>query len=459
MMRNRYVAALAAVIAPFVTSGQALAACDQPSGVNNVTVNCTGTTSVLGPAFGNGTETGATINLAPNAVLQSNDSIAINILQGTLNNSVGAVVSGAAEGIDATILTVNNAGTITASDGSKAIGAIVGDTITVTNAATGLISSAGANSTGSTVENRGFGVIANTAIVDNSGTIFGVGGGITGGTTLDVTNRAGGQIIGGADGVFGANAVSGGNVTVNNAGTIMAIGFNAQAIEASTLTLNNSGVISVTDSVGEGSAVGALNAIINNSGTISARGAGVDVVNTLVLTNSGTILGTGPGSTGLVGVTRLELINQAGGLITADHHGAGTLTTGVANITNSGTITVTGQGAAGNDHTAAIFGGDVTVNNTATGVISATGPGGGLSGTAAISVTNAHVTNDGRIIGTNTVDSFGILLSSARSRTTAPASFPAPVRSGSSATARASPSSTPAPSPATRVARTASRSC
>jgi uncharacterized protein with beta-barrel porin domain len=364
-----YAAALAAVIAPFVMPGQAHAGCDQPNGVNNVTVNCTGTTS---PGFGVGTETGVTINVAPNAQILS-PAVAISILQGTVNNGVGALINGDQAGIGGgvgpIVLTVNNSGEILTHSISS-IAAIAGDRVTVTN--TGSISGL----TGS-VGIQG----ATSATVDNSGGISGDFAGIDGGV-VNVTNRASGVIT------SGVNAVAGDTVTINNDGVILSSTGNAVTVRG--------GVGKITNTA---------------SGLIEAHAGpgilGIGVATTLSIDNAGTISSADNDHVAIF-APGLNLTNRAGGLITAGLAGAGGNT---ANITNSGTITVTSQAVPGFNPPAAIFGGDVTVNNTATGIISATGPS-GVSGPSAISVTTAHVTNDGQIIGTNTVDSTGIILGS-----------------------------------------------
>jgi hypothetical protein len=312
----------------------------------------------------------------------------------------------------------------------------------VTNTSTGIIAGNGGLLVAGNGELPGaFGISGSTsATVDNSGVIFGTSVAIVG-AAVDVTNRANGliQSVGSPGSAAISAAIGGVTVTVRNAGVIKGTGsvggdgiqidgvgnitntasglitgtgtgiFNEDGIFADGFTtVDNAGTISGTDGDSFGIFTnGAAN--INNTGIISATGTGTAVHGSnLAVTNSGTI--SAPGGSGVVAGFNLELTNKAGGLITADHSGAGANL--VASIANSGTITVTGQGAAGNDLAAAIFGSDVTVNNTASGVISATGPGGGPSGTAAINVNSAHVTNDGRIEGTNAVDSFGILLGS-----------------------------------------------
>jgi hypothetical protein len=225
-MTRKYAAALVAVIAPFVMAGQALAGCDQPSGVNNVTVNCTGTTN---SGFELGTETGVTINVAPNAQVLFPGQTAISILDGTVNNGAGALISGDPFAISASgaLLTVNNSGTIRTEGSVNSRGAILGDRVTVTNTSTGIIAGNGGLLVAGNGELPGaFGISGSTsATVDNSGVIFGTSVAIVG-AAVDVTNRANGliQSVGSPGSAAISAAIGGVTVTVRNAGVIKGTG-------------------------------------------------------------------------------------------------------------------------------------------------------------------------------------------------------------------------------------------
>ena len=244
----------------------ALAACTPTAGAGTpaagTTVTCSGTTTDqnggAGAGYGDGSQTGITINVPPGASVTgtANDGLFIGD-----NN------------------TVNNAGTV---EGQGGNGITAGVNLIVNNAATGVIGGPGS------------GITADSATITNDGTIagtsccaFGIGL-ITRGT---IVNHG---TISATDG--GLAIFAGTDITVANTGTI--IGGMAGVLSSGTGTIVNSVTIAATDPNGAAVVINGAG-IITNTGTITAPGAfGAGVVmGSGTLTNRGTIAG---GDTGVV---------------------------------------------------------------------------------------------------------------------------------------------------------------
>lgn len=256
--------AVALSFAPMVIPHHAQAACAPAAPVSNTIVTCTGTTVNANGTngYGTNTDTGNTYNIL-----------------------TGASVTGSDNGITFVNGTVNNFGSITATN-ATADGIFAADSVTLNN-------NAGA-------------------------AIFGQDIGIR--AVKNVTLNNAGVVSGGTYGI------SGGNVTVNNAGTVAG---GLRAIAASDAIVNNSGSITSEDT-----AISAGSVNLTNTGSIV--GAFGVLAGTLVLNNSGTIKGGDtPFGFGVDGVN--SQIFNSGTIVGA----TGIISDGAAAITNAGTITGT----------------------------------------------------------------------------------------------------------------------
>ncbi|NVO16656.1 MAG: autotransporter domain-containing protein [Rhodoplanes sp.] len=398
-----------------VADRPAHAICSPPTG-DGVAVTCTGTTTDQGPGsntgYGGGTQTGVTIAVQSGASV-TGTSIGVDVGVGNTITNAGTITTGGS-GIGnlyainaAGDLTVVNSGTIgrvdlvIPSNTDQAGINISGGTLVVTNTAAGVIQGVTA------IQAAGS---PSTMTVSNSGLISGVvGGGGTGifGDTVNLTNTATGTIT--ADGY----AISANTATIENYGTISAAvpGSGGTAISANALTLTNyaSGTITADYTAVSGSQSPVLT--VTNYGTISATGPGGTAIfgNQVDVTNSGSITGTGSGGAAIFTYTG-SVTNTASGVIAGDAQAiasfgdmtvvnAGSITAnGVAiqvlgntTVTNSGTIA---GGASFGAGVATI--GPLTLTNTATGVI---------SGDYAVSAGDySTIVNAGTIAGTT----FGI---------------------------------------------------
>jgi hypothetical protein len=219
--------ALTLSLAPMVMMDRAQAACAPTAPVSNTIVTCAGTTINANGTngFGTNTDTGNTYNVLG-----------------------GASVTGSDNGITFIRGTVNNSGSIAATNAA-------GDAIFATDSVT-LINNAGASITGT----------------DNGVHAF-----------FGATIRNAGAIAGGHFGIDISNGVTDGDATISNSGSITSgdIGIVGRA-----LVIDNSGSIVATNQ-----GVTALNATVTNSGTMTTAGFTFNVVN-LNLVNTGSIAGT-----------------------------------------------------------------------------------------------------------------------------------------------------------------------
>ena len=379
LKRKNFAGALAALAVPVTTvtlTGHANAACTPAAPVNNTMVTCAGATNNQNdPAgYGTRTENGLTINVDSGASV-TGTRFGLFLDGDTASNTVNnlGTISGADQGILAERATINNFGTIT----SPTNRGIEVDSITLTNNASATISGV-------------IGMSVRHADITNLGTITGTQNGIE---TTDGTINNLGTISG--LGLFGV-AVNIPQGSITNSGLIQAPGAQATGIQSldtsSVLSLSNlvSGVVSAGKF-----GINAITANISNAGTITATGADGAAVNatTATITNSGTIVSAGANTRAIDTTGDANVTNNTGGTISGRLAGiqataavtvnnaqgalietteptfiANTIFGSTVSVQNSGTIRSLGGSASG------IVAGDggLTVNNTSTGVISAT---------------------------------------------------------------------------------------
>src|SRR5581483_11623693 len=243
---------------------------------------------------------------------------------------------------------------------------------------------------------RGIDAGGNATIINHStGSIAGLGLGITTSSSANVTND-GGTIQ--ATGVAGAGIQATGNATVvnnfnvtdNKIGSITGVAFGIDAASAN--VTNNGGVIQATDASGTGIKVTDTATVTNNVngtsiGQISGILFGIDATNATV-TNNGKIESLGGTA---IRATGTATVSNTGdgittGVISGNLFG---IDTGTVNVTaNTGLIEATGANG-----TAISAVNDATVTGNA-GTIRATG----LNGIAINAGTDATVTNSGKIL-------------------------------------------------------------
>ncbi|MGY8666640.1 autotransporter domain-containing protein [Bradyrhizobium sp. UFLA05-109] len=344
---------LAAVV--MLPSGEAAAACVQSGNA----VTCSGASST---GFGTGVESNLSVTVQSGAAISVGASeVAIKLDSGNTVVNSGAISStgASAAGIRLTGSgnTVSNSGTITLTgDGSYGIG--VNSTNTIQNSGTitigangyGVYLGSGNNFTNSGTINVGSssaGVYAlyNNNTVINNGTIVTDSIGIQGtGDNNAFTNA--GTISLGAPGSIGMFVSSTGNV-LTNTGTISSGSASSYGIAADGggNTILNSGVITVGSSTSINSTgVYLLNSsVLTNSGTITAVDTGgIGVMlwsNGNTVTNNGTISAPGNGGVAIEFVGNGNTIVNSG-TIRGGQNGFSLFTFGAANntITNNGTL-------------------------------------------------------------------------------------------------------------------------
>jgi uncharacterized protein with beta-barrel porin domain len=312
------------------TPSAAFAACSPLSG-NNVTVTCTGPVFNQGPGAGTGygdsTQDGLALTVQSGAsVIGPTTGIDVNN-NDTINNFGTINGSGNLFGINGNgQLTVNNSGSIGIP--TEVAGINAGSPgLMVTNNAGGVIHG------GTAIQGAGL-LGVGTATVVNFGLIQGRQIGIDGGSGFaDVTNNAGGTITAN----FAAINSDQNSVKVTNSGTISTtVGRSGNAISAGdTATVNNlaSGIITA-----DGDAITAQTIVLSNAGSISGTGFAASAVSggNVTLTNSGSITGATAGSG--ISMSTGSVINRAGAIISGD---LGISAFGNTTIFNAGTITGT----------------------------------------------------------------------------------------------------------------------
>jgi hypothetical protein len=316
---------------------------------------------------------------------------------GILNNKLGATVSGTS-GAGFEILsqgTVANAGTISGTTQGVDI-----QNGTVTNTSTGTISG---GVEGVTIRDDGLQSGGNPS-VNNDGSITGGTTGVRFRSTSDfgeLTNS--GSIT--ATGANGFGVSFDGSGTVTNSGTIVSAAANTRAINATgdvNVTNNSGGTI--TGRVAGVQAGGAVN-VSNAQGALIEATEPTFVAAAILATgsaafvqNSGTIRALGGSATGILAVGGVTVNNTGTGVITATRQA----------IASNGAVTVTGNEGlieTNSSQSIAIFGGtNVSVSNGA-GTIRAIGG----SSAAILAGENATVTNAGGLIQTTGQDSSSIV--------------------------------------------------
>lgn len=445
--------ALALASVSVAAIGRAEAACDQPSGVNDTIVNCSGV--IFNPApntdgYGTIADTGNTINVQSGAqllatrdgllfhdgtvgnlgtitgarngigavttadvhnsfVIITNTSGGAAINAGAINllNEQGAVVHGTGLAISTTgTATIHNSGGIT----STAAGAISAGTVDLVNTSTGLISA----TSGVTNPDKFAISVAGTATIDNAGKIdaLNTGGiGITAAKVIVTANTSSARIEG--DG-FGIKATGTATITAN-AGTIRganavgSIGIQGADVDVR----SNSGTISGGFKGINGNTV----TVTANAGSISGGSFGISADTVNVTANTGTIQG---GTFGISAALTANVNNGLGGTIKAVD-AAGTaifaassttvnnvgqilalggggiaIQSGIANVSNSGTISGDFAGVAG-------------ANATVTGTVELAANTGSISGGlfGILSDRTANIHNAGTISGRTAISSGG----------------------------------------------------
>ncbi|UPJ54735.1 autotransporter outer membrane beta-barrel domain-containing protein [Bradyrhizobium sp. 192] len=354
-----------------------MAACTPTAPVSNATVVCasdTDTQQGSGTGYGTSGDDNNSYDIRAGVTVSGNDfgfKVGVNsvftnagTISGTnaagitggdmtITNLEGAMIAGFNAITPATIV-LSNAGTIRGED--RAVD--TNGNATITNLSTGLITQ---------TRTSGAAIFSDRlATVSNAGTISGHEAGIMA-KNIDLTNLAGGTVIGDNNAVFAATSA-----VIDNAGTISAAGSMGVAVVVDTgdVFVRNSGTISGTQS---GINAGNGAASVLNSGTITS-GSTVIFATTVNVTNAGRIATTT--GFGMSGIT-VNLYNS--GTVTADR-GVNAI---FGNVNNSGSII--GQSAAVNANIANVTNAGLLQGSTVNG--------------HGILMTQANVANSGMIIG------------------------------------------------------------
>ena len=298
----------------------------------------------------------------------------------------GSIFLGAVQGGGGALELAGVGGTVTGLGGSATLAGAGSMTFSNFGAlqvdAGASLSLTGANTLASASVLSVFGGLTLSGVVSNGGTINGLAG-----SALGLFN---GDIIGGhlqaatIVGVSGAsNILDGTTGALVNSATLEIGNTAALAVSGS---ITNSGAIDLAASTGTTSLViSAAGATLNGRGSVvlgpSAYNTITGATPTATLTNfDNTISGSGA-----FGAGKLQLVNQAAGVI--DQTGAVSMTidVGAATISNAGTIESTGAGGAvvasavNNTGLLEAVGGSLTLNGAVTGAGSAVISGGTLS--------------------------------------------------------------------------------
>ncbi len=355
----------------------------------------TGSISATGHGIGIFNSTVGTIDTAGRVA--GTNGFGINLANSTLTNLTNSgVISGGNQAINAesatTIGSITNSGTI--ESGSHAM--VLNATGTITNTATGLISS--------TTSGHGIAVLGDTGLIANAGTISGSAYGIIGlgGTLTAITNTG---TIEGSSGIHSEYRPFG---TITNSGTITGTEHGMVLHDTGTITNAATGVISSTVNLSaiylygnndlisnDGQIIGASQGILkaggtlntlSNAGSITAATNGIESYGIIgTLTNSGTISGAGDWGIYQSGNSIGTLTNAATGSISATGNGVGIPYATVGTIDNAGLIEGT------NGHGMYLEGINLT-NQTNSGTIR-----GGYQGISAWGSTIGSITNSGTI--------------------------------------------------------------
>jgi len=432
----------AILLAPLLVIDRAEAACTPVAPVNNASIVCSGNVDTQqGGVTGYGTSNdnnnsyqinaGAAVHgsffgivtgfggvLSNLGTIDGPNAAGLRAGDVTVSNAIGATISGF-NGITASALKLDNAGTIASGLGGRGIDAT---TVTVSNS--GTISGIGANS---------IGISATTlTLTANTGTISGVRFGVS--ATADATVANTGFIT--ATGANGTAIAASGNASIDNRGTISALGTGGIAVNvlgSVAITTNISGI--------EGAAIGVsagAGASINNVGgeifASAANGVAVRVIGTATIVDAGDIHALAAGGVGIeadtvivsktsdriVGgragiVATTATITNDVGVISALDAGGFAIDAVTATVSNAASITALATGGvgihAGTVNVAANTGliagessaimsvsGAVTVNNNTGGTIQSAN----VNSTAISALTDANIANAGTIKGGTT---------------------------------------------------------
>ncbi|MDA9520779.1 hypothetical protein XI06_10455 [Bradyrhizobium sp. CCBAU 11434] len=417
----------ALLLAPWIMTERAEAACTPPSPVNDAVVTCSGTvTNANGTiGYGSATDTGNTINVTSGTFLNGTTS-GITLNRGAINNA-GAILGGTAASNGATgiaaggDLDLKNTGDRVQAAGTNGIAISSSGTVNIENAA-GIFA----------IGTGGIAIQANIVnLATNSGQVDGLRFGIFATTSVVVNNTSSGSVF--ADGTNGAAITTSGSVLINNANSVFATSSGSVAIRAGTVTVaSNTGTIA--GGLAGISSAGA--ATINNgaSGEIEstlANSVAISSGSAVTVANAGEVIGNAVGSRGIAANTvvvssnsgRIEagaqgvfantatVTNGSGGTIQALDQNGSAVNALIANVSNAGQILALNGGGfailAGTVNVTANTGtisgefnairspsGSVTVNNNG-GTIQSTN----FNSTAVFAKTDASIVNAGTIKG------------------------------------------------------------
>lgn len=341
-----------------------------------------------------------TVSITNSGTISAQDGVAIDLAavtsgtaQVTVQNDAGGDLSspsGDAVAFGGGRITVTNAGTISAGQGS-AVSVTDYAAVTefhLTNASGGVI-----DASGDAVAIRGDSATqsgaSGTVVVDNSGTILSRGSGASAIDFSEISSAAASVTLNNtADGILrsvGGDAIRlGSGATVNNSGEIStrAAGADAIRFEADGGAVNNASGGEILGA--ENGVSGQTGLTVVNDGTISGTsGAGVSVSGSVSVINSGTITG---GSAGVTSSGDATVINS--GMIEGQETG---LEIGGGYVSNTSGATISGRA-----------GGIVTDGSAATNIENAgTIDGGTGSGISLVGDTSDTIVTSGRIAGGN----------------------------------------------------------